>query len=188
VIVPAHALSALLIGLLVFGFAPGAVLRLIVLAFHPDDPRRRELLAELHAVPRIERPFWVVEQIEVAIFEGLWERVVWCATGRVIARWRLGSGVERHLAHPDTFEIPSAEDCLDIQTGAHVKLMFEMRDGWGERMWVSVTDVGNRRLKGTLMNQPVGIPRLAHGDTVTFGRDDVIDIYWPSAEELEDAA
>src|SRR5664280_2661145 len=32
--------------LFVFGFAPGAVLRLIVLAFHHDDPRRRELIAE----------------------------------------------------------------------------------------------------------------------------------------------
>lgn len=60
-----------LIALLVFGFAPGAVLRLVVLSFHREDPRRRELLAELHAVPRIERPFWVFEQIEVALFEGI---------------------------------------------------------------------------------------------------------------------
>lgn len=59
------------LALLVFGFAPGAVLRLIVLAFSRDDPRRRELLAELYAVPRIERPFWVAEQLEVALFEGL---------------------------------------------------------------------------------------------------------------------
>ena len=60
-----------IIALLVFGFAPGAMLRLIVLAFRKDDPRRSELLAELHAVPRIERPFWVFEQLEVALFEGL---------------------------------------------------------------------------------------------------------------------
>jgi hypothetical protein len=55
----------------VFGFAPGALLRLIVLVFKKSDPRRQELLAELHAVPRIERPFWVAEQLEVALFEGL---------------------------------------------------------------------------------------------------------------------
>ena len=48
------------VALLVFGFAPGAVLRLIVLVFPRDDPRRQELLAELYDVPRIERPFWVV--------------------------------------------------------------------------------------------------------------------------------
>jgi len=59
------------VALLVFGFAPGAVLRLVVLAFNRDDPRRRELLGELYAVPRIERPFWVAEQIEVALFDGL---------------------------------------------------------------------------------------------------------------------
>jgi hypothetical protein len=37
----------LLIALLLFGFGPGAVLRMIVLAFRRDDPRRTELLAEL---------------------------------------------------------------------------------------------------------------------------------------------
>jgi hypothetical protein len=59
------------VAILVFGFAPGAALRLIVLAFKREDPRRQELLAELHAVPRIERPFWVAEQLEIALFEGL---------------------------------------------------------------------------------------------------------------------
>jgi hypothetical protein len=67
--------QAFLVALLVFGFAPGALLRLFVLAFRRDDPRRRELLSELHAVPRLERPFWVFEQLEVALFEGLWQRV-----------------------------------------------------------------------------------------------------------------
>ncbi len=62
---------SLLIALVAFGFAPGALLRVIVLAFRRDDPRRRELLAELPHVPRLERPFWVFEQLEVALFEGL---------------------------------------------------------------------------------------------------------------------
>ena len=57
---------SLLIALIAFGFAPGAMLRLIVLAFKPGDPRRRELLGELPHVPRLERPFWVFEQLEVA--------------------------------------------------------------------------------------------------------------------------
>lgn len=64
------------IAVVVFGFAPGAVLRLIVKAFPRDDPRRSELLAELHAVPRIERPFWVFEQLEVALNEGLIKRLL----------------------------------------------------------------------------------------------------------------
>jgi hypothetical protein len=76
------------IALLLFGFAPGAVLRVILLAFPPDDPRRRELLGEVHAVPRIERPFWVAEQVEVALFEGLRAR---------IRRWRSRALVLRGL-------------------------------------------------------------------------------------------
>jgi hypothetical protein len=64
-----------LVVLLVFGPAPRAVLRLIVLAFRRDDPRRRELLAELHAVPRRDRPAWVLEQFEVAFVEGLLPRL-----------------------------------------------------------------------------------------------------------------
>jgi hypothetical protein len=59
----------------VFGFAPGFCLRLIVLAYPRTDPRRRELIAELYAVPRAKRPLWVAEQLEVALFEGLGHRV-----------------------------------------------------------------------------------------------------------------
>jgi hypothetical protein len=72
--------KALLVATAVFGFAPGAALRLIVLAFPRADPRRRELLAELHAVPRLERPIWVAEQLEVALAEGV--------AGRLARAWR----------------------------------------------------------------------------------------------------
>jgi hypothetical protein len=172
------------LALVVFGFAPGALLRLIVLAFHPDDPRRRELLAELHAVPRIDRPFWVLEQLEVALCEGLWDRVTWAATGRIIYRWRLACGVKRHQAYPDTFEIPSDALKRAIQPGTTVRLIFEMNDGWGgmrwgERMWVRVIAVKRRHLIGTLHNQPAGIPRLDRDDVVKFKRNHIIDIHSP---------
>ena len=67
-------LPTLLLVLLVFGFAPGFVLRLLVLAYPRTDPRRRELIAELYTVPRLQRPLWVAEQLEVALFEGLAHR------------------------------------------------------------------------------------------------------------------
>jgi DNA-binding transcriptional MerR regulator len=71
------------ISLVVFGFAPGAVLRLIILAFPRDDPRRRELRGELYAVPWISRPFWVIQQLEVGLFEGLPGRFTrWRGHGR----------------------------------------------------------------------------------------------------------
>lgn len=65
----------------VFGFAPGAVLRVVVRCYPADSPRRQELLAELYEVPRLERPFWVAEQTELAIFEGLGCRL-WNAQSR----------------------------------------------------------------------------------------------------------
>ncbi len=66
---------SLLLVIVVFGLAPGLCLRLIVLGYPPGDPRRAELIAELYAVPRIQRPLWVAEQLEVALFEGLGHRI-----------------------------------------------------------------------------------------------------------------
>ncbi len=66
---------SLVLVVVVFGFAPGVCLRLIVLAYPRSDPRRDELIAELYAVPRMQRPLWVAEQLEVALFEGLGHRV-----------------------------------------------------------------------------------------------------------------
>lgn len=168
----------LLIALLVFGFAPGAILRLIVLAYHRDDPRRQELLGELYHVPRIERPFWVAEQLELALAEGLGQRLAWAATGRIIHRWHLSSGVKRNREHPDTFQIPGEQDRLAVVPGMDVKLMFEMRDGFGERMWVTVTEVKKRHLVGTLSNLPAGIPRLLPGDKIKFKHGHIIDIWY----------
>lgn len=68
-------LVAVLSVLFVVGFVPGAVLRIVVKAFRCDDPRRHELLAELHVVPFAKRPLWVVSQFEVAFSEGLLERI-----------------------------------------------------------------------------------------------------------------
>lgn len=57
----------LLLVLVVSGVALGLCLRLIALVYPRDDPRRAELIAELYAVPRAERPFWVAEKLEVAL-------------------------------------------------------------------------------------------------------------------------
>lgn len=174
--------------LFVFGFAPGAVLRLIVLAFHHDDPRRRELIAELYAVPRLQRPVWVAEQLEVALFEGLGERLIWAATGRIIHRWHLESGVTRNNAYPESFWIPSDDEKLGLRSGDLVKLMFQMKDGSGERMWVIVTSVRGDKFKGELNNTPFVIPRLEPGKTLKFRRHHIIDIDTRREDEPEGTA
>jgi len=62
-------LYALLI--VVYGFAPGFVLRIILKLYPKGHIRRRELVAELYAVKRVVRPLWVAEQVETALFDGL---------------------------------------------------------------------------------------------------------------------
>lgn len=176
----------LILAILVFGLAPGVVLRLISFCFEKDDPRRKELIAELYVVPRWERPFWVAEQLERAVCEGLWERMVWAATGRIIHRVQLGNGVKRNKQSPESFWIPSVDEKAMIQPGDIVKLMFETRTGPGERMWVRVSAVGKLRLKGTLMNDPIFMPRLSHGKVIRFRREHVIDIDEPQFLEIED--
>jgi hypothetical protein len=79
--------------LLIWGFAPGVALRLIVLLFPPDHPRRRELLGELYGVPRIDRPFWVAEQLGTGLSDGLGSRLAsWRARRMVPASIHVALG------------------------------------------------------------------------------------------------
>lgn len=168
----------LLLALVVFGFAPGAVLRLILLAYHPGDPRRQEMRAELRAVPRWERPLWVCEQLEMAVFDGLPGRIRSVGARRT-KRWRLGSGIASNRLWPDLYPIPSEEGKDLVKPGYAVKLLFQMRSGrerWGESMWVDVVDVSGRRMVGRLAEAPMGIPRLSQGDRIKFRREHIIGI------------
>lgn len=69
-----HDWPEFVLALVAFGFAPGFVLRLIVLLYPHSDGRRAELVAELYELPRWKRPMWVAEQLETAIWEGPRER------------------------------------------------------------------------------------------------------------------
>jgi Uncharacterized protein conserved in bacteria (DUF2314) len=179
-----------LISLLVFGFAPGAVLRLLVLAFHRDDPRRREMLAELYRVPRLERPYWVFEQLEVALFEGVWERLLWAGAGRIYDRWHLNPAIYYDDQHPDGHTISDKEFEEAVERGMSVRLSFTTSDvwgrpNWGESMWVQVVAVERRHFVGVLDNQPIDIPRLDLGDTVKFKGRHITDIVRDAEEWKE---
>ena len=109
---------------------------------------------------------------------GAGQRLVWAATGRVIHRWHLGSGVQRNREHPDTFPIPAEYERQAVVPGMSVKLMFEMKNGDGDRMWVVVTDIKKRKLVGRLTNMPFMIPRLMPGDEIKFKHEHIIDIWY----------
>lgn len=178
-------LPTLLLAILIYGFAPGFLLRVLVLVYDLDDPRRVELIAELYEVPRLKRPFWVAEQIETAIFDGLGPRIRWALTGRVILGWKLRSGVKQNRLHPTSFWIPSDAEKDAIEPGSVVKLMFEQSDGWGERMWVIVDKVGRRRITGYLDNDPLDFPRLYPGRKIRFRREHIIDIHPDPADHAD---
>ena len=167
--------QTLIVVLVIYGIAPGVALRLIVLAFERDDPRRAEMLAELRVVPRHLRPIWVAEQLEVAVFEGLFERASRWADRMIIHRFRLRSGVAQHEISPNTFWIPSEAEKDAVRPGDLVKLMWEVRGLPGERMWVHVTQVKGDRLEGQLSNTPVFVG-LDPGARVKFKREHIIDI------------
>lgn len=166
--------SVFVAALVIFGFAPGFVLSLVVRLLHSEDPRRRELQAELYAVPRWERPFWVCEQFEVALREGLLPEVSWWWGRLVWHRSRLESGLVRHREAPDTFEIPSDEDKELLRPGDVAKLMWSVRRLPGERMWVTIINRDGDHLVATLSNSPVFV-HMEHGETVKFHIDDIID-------------
>jgi hypothetical protein len=166
-----------LLVIFIYAICPQWVLRLLVMVYDKDDPRRQELLGELYAIDYIRRPFWVAQQFETALADGVWPRFRFSLTGRVINRWRLADGDHRHREHPDTFWVPPAETKSLIEVGDWVKLAFDQTwpGGFGERMWVRVTKVGAKKLEGQLANEPIFIPRLSWHDTIKFERKHVID-------------
>jgi len=174
------ALTALALAVLIFGFAPGIALAAIVRLI-PDVDRRRELQAELYEVPRWERPFWVAEQLEVAVRIGLAPRLEWYWGRHVWHRARLESGLERHLQYPESFEVPDGEAKSDVRPGDLVKLMWSVDRFPGERMWVKVTERRGDLLVGTLENWPIYV-YLHPGERVSFHIDDIIDCQFDDTE------
>lgn len=175
-----------LITLIVWGFAPGLVLRLITFLLHPDDPRRRELPAELPHVPRLERPYWVAEQLELGLREGLIPRSFWWINATFLHRSRLESGVALNRAHPDSFWIPSVSDKDSLRSGDLVRLAWSVARSPGERMWAEITHREGNRFEGTLRNDPVFV-YAAFGDVVKFEGDHIIDILRASESPAEGA-
>ena len=90
--------------------------------------------------------------------------------------WTLADAVEKHAAAPDTFRIPSDEATAAVQVGDRVKLVVEPQTGLAERMWVTVTVVGEESLEGTLASDPAELRVLRAGDPVQFERRHIVAI------------
>lgn len=170
------ALGAFVVALLIFRFLPGMVLALIVRLFPKDDPRRRELQAELYAVPRWERPFWVVQQFEVALRLGLAPEIAWYWGRFVWHRAKIESGRGLHEWWPDSCWVPEAEEKAQLRPGDLVKLIWQVKryEASGERMWVEIISRDGDDIVGRLSNWPVYV-HLNPDEIVKFHIDDIID-------------
>lgn len=182
------ALGAFGLALLIFGFAPGIVLAAIVRLI-PDPDRRRELQAELYTVPRWEQPFWVAQQLEVAIRVGVVPEVSWFWGRWVWHRCKVESGLERHRQYPDSFWVPDDEEKAGLRPGDFVRLMWSVKRyvAAGERMWVEITHRNGDQLVGRLDNWPVFV-HLRPDEVISFHIDDIIDCHFRDDEVEADAA
>jgi len=74
--------------------------------------------------------------------------------------------------HPNSFEVPDADELKGITTGAIVKVSCH-----DERFWVTVTSVEGDTITGTVDNDLVLDGHgLSYGDTITFDKTNVYDI------------
>ncbi|MGW7538620.1 hypothetical protein [Amycolatopsis sp. NPDC054798] len=97
--------GTLVLTALVFGFFPVFAVNLLARVYPKGHPRRAELVAELHDVPRRERLIWVAEQFATVLFDGVPERVR--------AR-RRGASVERERREFQELTAPEQMERLRI--------------------------------------------------------------------------
>jgi uncharacterized protein YegJ (DUF2314 family) len=90
--------------------------------------------------------------------------------------YTLLNGIEQHLKHPDTFEIPTELDITFLEVEDYVKLCFEEEGRASERMWVTITKIDEDNFTGTLDNEPFELKSVKLGDTINFKAKNIIGI------------
>src|SRR4051812_13850485 len=80
---------------------------------------------------------------------------------------------EMHREHPTTFEVPPDTELAAIKAGDPVKVCTS-----DERFWVTVTEVAEHRIAGTVDNDLVftDVHGLGYGDAISFTRENVYSI------------
>lgn len=109
--------------------------------------------------------------------------------------WCLESGLERHLLHPESFEIPDEATRTGLQPGDFAKLIFviaveEDDEPIVERMWVVVREAADGTYFGLLDNEPEidENDEFWLGTEVPFGPEHVIEVQAGNAESRDYAA
>ena len=88
----------------------------------------------------------------------------------------LMDGKARHVAHPDTFHIPSTAEIVALKPGQYVKVGFQEGQKT-ERAWVEVKSIDDRSVHGVVNNDLVLMKTVKDGDEISFDFKHVLGIY-----------
>ncbi|WP_137862536.1 MULTISPECIES: hypothetical protein [unclassified Sphingomonas] len=109
--------------------------------------------------------------------------------------WCLESGIERHLLHPESFEIPDEKIRHNLAVGDFAKLIFiiaveDDEEPVVDRMWVVVREAADGTYFGLLDNEPEidENDEFWLGTEVPFGPEHVIEVQTGNAESRDYAA
>lgn len=87
----------------------------------------------------------------------------------------------RFFESKGVFEVPSDQELERLTLKSIVKIIFT---GEGlpqgveaERMWVTITEINGDALKGVLDNAPAYLTGIKFGDTVSFKKQDIIQVH-----------
>jgi hypothetical protein len=97
--------------------------------------------------------------------------------------WCLESGLERHLLHPESFEIPAEQVRRNLSPGDFAKLTFVVQvegdeETIVERMWTVVREVAGDTYFGLLDNEPeiTENDEFWLGSEIPFGQEHIIAV------------
>jgi Sigma-70, region 4 len=131
------------VSLLVFAFLPGLVLRLLVCLYPKDHARRTELLGQLYSMPQWRRPWFVVEQLETALAEGLVVR----------ARRRLGRFRAREQADddPETTDPASNQETVGREVNGDLLSLLGDQQAAQEAIDMLIADLSPEQAEAVLL-------------------------------------
>ncbi|MEZ6073401.1 MAG: hypothetical protein R3C10_24785 [Pirellulales bacterium] len=96
---------------------------------------------------------------------------------RVIdAPYTLVDAVSENKQNPGTYDTPSEETRRRLPPQTTAKLVFDLKDGDAERMWVIVDRREGDEYIGVLANQPITSGLLRPGTAITFRAEHVIAV------------
>lgn len=87
--------------------------------------------------------------------------------------------------HPESFEVASIDTLREVvKPGVYAKVCITNGDCGGERIWTTVTEVDDLKVKATLANDPFGLGMSKHGDPLEYTLQHIYNVTAEDGTEL----